>query len=367
MKVSIITRHAVSNYGSLLQAYATQRAIESIGHECEILDYFPQCEDVSQQVRTLLSTKPSWSKNPLKKTVYRALREPETYRAGKHFERERARFLKMSRHYSSIEELRSNPPRADVYMTGSDQVWGPLSSGAYDMAYALEFTPVDAKRVSYAASFGKKDMPEEVRPRFLQNLASYSTVCVREDAAREQLASWGIDAGQVVDPTLLLNGEAWRELAAPGMKGDYVLIYQIHNDPTVGAYAEKVARKLDLPLIRISANLHQIVREGKLRWLPDISEFLSYIDNAKCLITDSFHGTAFAINLNTPLVEVLPKTGTSSRNVSILRLTGLTNRVLQDIDDVDLASRRIDFSRVNRTMDSERVRSLECLKRMIEE
>lgn len=141
MKVSCITRHAISNYGSLLQAYATQRAVESLGHEFEIMDYVPACEDVSQQVRTLLSTKPSWNGNPLKKSVYRLLMEPETRVAGKRFARERSQLLKMSPHYASLEELKANPPKADVYMTGSDQVWGPISSGAYDLSYALEFAP----------------------------------------------------------------------------------------------------------------------------------------------------------------------------------------------------------------------------------
>ena len=126
MKVSCITRHAISNYGSLLQAYATQRAVESLGHEFEIMDYVPACEDVSQQVRTLLSTKPSWNGNPLKKSVYRLLMEPETRVAGKRFARERSQLLKMSPHYASLEELKANPPKADVYMTGSDQVWGQL-------------------------------------------------------------------------------------------------------------------------------------------------------------------------------------------------------------------------------------------------
>ena len=216
MKVSCITRHAISNYGSLLQAYATQRAVESLGHEFEIMDYVPACEDVSQQVRTLLSTKPSWNGNPLKKSVYRLLMEPETRVAGKRFARERSQLLKMSPHYASLEELKANPPKADVYMTGSDQVWGPISSGAYDLSYALEFAPEGARRISYAASFGKKNMPDSVRPRFLEDLRAYEAVFVREDAAREQLASWGIERPDRLSiPRCCLmarRGEGWRHL-----------------------------------------------------------------------------------------------------------------------------------------------------------
>lgn len=83
------------------------------------------------------------------------------------------------------------------------------------------------------------------------------------------------------------------------------------------------------------------------------------------MITDSFHGTAFAINFNTPFVEVLPNNNTGTRNMSILRLTGLSNRILKD-DDVDLAMTTIDFSETNRILEKKREESIEILKHMLE-
>ena len=79
------------------------------------------------------------------------------------------------------------------------------------------------------------------------------------------------------------------------------------------------------------------------------------------MITDSFHGTAFAINFNTPFVEVLPNNNTGTRNMSILRLTGLSNRILKD-DDIDLAMTTIDFSETNRILEKKREESIEILK-----
>lgn len=118
--------------------------------------------------------------------------------------------------------------------------------------------------------------------------------------------------------------------------------------------------------MRVSPYLHQITREGRLEYLPGIKEFISFIDNAELLITDSFHGTAFAINLGTPFVEVLPDNGTASRNASILRLTGLEGRVLGSVDDLSLALEPIDFSQVNEVLDRERKQSLEVLRSSIE-
>ena len=83
------------------------------------------------------------------------------------------------------------------------------------------------------------------------------------------------------------------------------------------------------------------------------------------MITDSFHGTAFAINFNTPFVEVLPNNNTGTRNMSILRLTGLSNRILKD-DDINLAMTTIDFSETNRILEKKREESIEILKHMLE-
>ena len=126
----------------------------------------------------------------------------------------------------------------------------------------------------------------------------------------------------------------------------------------------KAAKRAKLPLVRVSAYLHQITRGGRFVYCPDVGEFLSYIKNAACLITDSFHGTAFALNFNTSFVEVLPGE-TSTRNMSILRLTGLTDRVLQNDSDFDLAMRPIDFTYANRVLAEKRGESLSVLKEML--
>ena len=84
------------------------------------------------------------------------------------------------------------------------------------------------------------------------------------------------------------------------------------------------------------------------------------------MITDSFHGTAFAILFNTPFVEVLPNNNTGTRNVSILKLTGLSNRIMRTDQDMEKAMNSIDFSYANDVLKRERIRSLQILKKMIE-
>ena len=366
MKVAVITRHAITNYGSLLQAFATQQVIENLGHTCEIIDYIRDDESYSQHEKTLLARKPEWNRNPIKKAIYLALRQPESIASGRRFEAEQSKYLHLTKRYASPDELLKDKPIADVYMTGSDQVWGPVENGSYDSSYCLSFTNDSDKRIAYAASFGRTEMTSEVDDYLKKWLSRYRYIGVREDSAVSLLNKMGIGSVQVLDPTLLLDSVFWSKIAKPIEENKYVLVYQLHNDKRVGGYAAQVAKAFGLPLIRVSTSFHQISREGKLIWCPEIGKFLSYIKNAACMVTDSFHGTAFAINFNTPFVEVLPNNKTGTRNMSILKLTGLSDRILRDNEDIALAKEEIDYSRANRIIKEKRKDSLNVLKRMIE-
>lgn len=365
MKTAVITRHAISNYGSLLQALATQEVIESLGHECEIIDYVRYDETPAKKEKTQLSLKPGWNGNPLKRALYLALRTPESIDAGRAFEKFRKKHLKLSKRYSDIEQLRDTPPKADVFVTGSDQVWGPVADGSIDPAYCLSFT--EGRKIAFSASFGKSEITDELKDFFRKHLSSYSAIAVREDSAVGMLDEIGLRSVQVLDPTLMVGKEEWKSLLEPIREKDYVLIYQLHNDKKLGAYAQKVAKSLGKKLIRVSPTFHQCAREGRFVYKPSVGKFLSYIKNAELMITDSFHGTAFAINFNTDFVEVLPdKAKTESRNLSILRLTGLQDRILKNENDIRLAGEKIDFSFANEQIEAQRRRSLEILRKMIE-
>lgn len=365
MKVNVITRHFISNYGSLLQAIATQQAIEDLGHSCEIIDYIRDDEHYKNSELTQLKNKPSWYNNPLKRFAYLLLRQPSSVIAGKAFEKAQKKHLNLTKRFTSIDELRKENLNADVYITGSDQVWGPVIDGSYDNAYGLSFIN-NVKKVSYAASFGRVDFNNEIEEYYKKLLAEYTYLTAREDSAVEIIKNFGYDVEQSLDPTLLLDKNYWSKYVQPNKNGKYILIYQIHNDSRLGEYAKKIAKGKGIKLIRISASYHQIIREGKFKYNPSVEEFLTYIKNAECLITDSFHGTAFAINFNTNFVAVMPNSKTGSRNISILNLTGLKGRLLTDFDNLELADKKIDYNKVNEILDIERKKSLSILKKIIE-
>lgn len=365
MDVKVITRHAPSNYGSLLQSIATIASVEALGHTCSIIDYRRDDERGLGAIRTQLANKPEWRRNIIKRLAYMALRWPDERLAERKFDSMRRRYLKMTPLLNTHDKLRGLT--ADVFMTGSDQVWGPIAADRYDEAYFLTFAS-EGRKVAYAASFGRTVFDPEVTARYSEMLKGYDAITVRENAAVDTLASMGVKAaGQVLDPTLLLDEKAWGKYmtATPPVKGEYVLVYQLHNNPALDRYAKRVAERMGLPLIRMSASLHQLSRSGRFKYLPGLGHFLALIKNARIMVTDSFHGTAFAINFNTPFIEILPGNGTGSRNQSILQLTGLSDRIVTDLDDFSLIDRPIDFAAVNSIIAAERVRSIDALKSLL--
>ncbi len=363
MKAVVITRHAITNYGSLLQSIATLDILRNLYLDCKIINYIRTDEKYKNAEKTLLKQKPNFNNNFLKRIIYLSLRQPWAILSGRKFSVMCSKYLNLTMLYSNINELKQNKPIADIYITGSDQVWGPVMNGEYDSAYFLSFTEDSDRRIAFAASFGRTNFDENTQEFFKKWLSRYEAIAVREDSAVQLLNSWGINAKQVIDPTLMLDSQYWNGYTKIINK-KYILVYQIHNDKRLTRYAKSVAKKANLPLIRLSASMHQIFRGGKFKFCPDISEFLSYIKNAQCLITDSFHGTAFALNFNTPFVEILPGE-TSTRNMSILRLTGLTDRVLQNEADVDLALKPIDFTYANRVLDEKRKEGIAILSEML--
>ena len=370
MVINVITRHAPTNYGSLLQAIATQRVIMNLGHECRIINYIPKCETGVRMAITQLEQKTKWKRNPIKKAIYLMVAEPETLLMERKFLAMRKKYLLMGPYCATTGELKKlyAEKKDEVFLTGSDQVWGPISTGHYDPTYFLDFVPKSSRKLAFAASFGKAIFDEQTLKEYRVLLKKYDSLAVRENVAVELLKKMDISAKQVLDPTLLMDADAWSEYVKPMKKPEkYVLVYQIHANSDLDHYAVKFAEKAELPLLRVSPLLHQAKRSGKFVYCPDISGFLDLVKNATYMVTDSFHGTAFAINFNTQFVEVLPNTGTSSRNQSILELTGLTDRIVRDLNDFSYIDQEIDFKEANEKIGTSRIESIRILEEMLAE
>lgn len=364
MKVSVITRHSVANYGSILQSYATQKAINKLNCDCEIIDYTKIEEQGKNIARTLCENSKFWSRNVFLKLIYYILQTPNYLYSYNKFKKYRKQLLKQTEiEYSSFEELCERPPMADVYCSGSDQIWGKIGTDEVDKAYFLEFVPKGARCISYAASIGKAAISNETKLALKTYLTKYESIFVREKTAVEIIKKEGIDNVKLVlDPTLLLENNEWEKLikSKPKFK-KYILLYQLHDNPRFVEYAKSFSKQTGIELVRICPSVQSLFRGGKGVFLPTPQEFLSLFKNAEYVITDSFHGTVFSLLFNRKFIDVLPSE-TGTRIINILELTKLEDRILKDYNDFSYIGKDVDFTEANAILNDERKKSIELLK-----
>lgn len=372
MKASVITLHTVDNYGSVMQTYATQQVLKKCGYDVEFVDYWrrdnlPQNRaEKMLESSTLQKLKPLWGVNGFTRKATIAFlklmlenRKSPMWR----FLEEKVQLTKVR--YCSYEELEANPPVADVYITGSDQVWNSIWNQGIDRSYFLDFAPAGKPRIAFSASIGREQLDAEEIPETKGLLEKYSAISVREQSAVELLASMDIESTLVLDPTLMLEAEEWRKLAAEQKKEKpYILIYQLNPNLQMDQYAEQLAQKKNWEVVRIGFGNSDRRKGGKCVMLPSVEDFLGLFCDAACVLTDSFHATAFSLNLGTDFISILPgRFGT--RIESITKLTRTENRILTSYDDLTVVDRSIDEKNVQNILAVERKNGFDFLKKAI--
>lgn len=349
MRIGIVTFwQSGDNYGQLLQAWALQRYLRAMGHEPFLIRYdiagrkirpafwkrcvklflvYPACRKAAGMLRAM------------KEKGKRSLMEAGNRR--RRFDEFRETHLAMSgRVYGSLAELRRNPPEADCYVTGSDQVWAQLLSVEENRAFFLDFGDASVRRVAYAPSFSMSEYPSRLRPLLKGCLERLDSVSVREEAGVEICGSVGTRAVRVVDPTLLLDREDYLPLLAGGRRAaPYVYVYCPNiSSPDELRWDElkSFARGSGTDILATTASGYVPGYEllGGVPYVyPTVPEWLAYMDGASLVVTSSFHGVAFCVLLETPFVYV-PLKGRYSRGngrvLDLLRDLGLGDRILRD-------------------------------------
>ena len=369
-KIAIITLHRVRNYGSVLQTYATQKVLSDLNTDPVIIDYYRKDQKKEDLLDNTINISGVFNRNfltriigkiVLKKTIDNQLRVYSSFLDNN---------IKLTdKKYYSFNELEENPPVADIYLTGSDQVWNSTWNKGIDKAYFLEFVPKGKRRVAYAASIGKEKLDEEEKEITKEMLEKYEFIGVRESSAKEIINDLGIkkNVEHVLDPTLLLNKKEWEkfEVDIPEKGKDYILVYQLNSrNKEFDRYVKNLSKNKKIKVIRVSNQGYQKIKYGKFKNCPTVEEFISYFINAKYIVTDSFHATAFAINFNKQFVDIFPPKF-SKRLQSILDLTGLQDRKIEDFNNFDIIEKKIDYTKVNKIMEDERKKSIEFLKKEI--
>jgi hypothetical protein len=258
--------------------------------------------------------------------------------------------------YQSNRQLRKDPPQADVYICGSDQIWNASEQFGIDPSYFLDFAPEGIQRIAYAASFGRP----KVHPRFKSLTAdlirSMDAISVRERSGVGIVKDLSNrDAEWVPDPTLLVN-DGYPEAVLPmDQQEDYIFSYTLRSRDLVSNIEQHLATSTGLEVVSpIKLAASGLGEPGPLEWL-------GYIKSSKYVITNSYHGTLFSIIFNKPFVFVGlsgAKAGFNERANSLLHGLGLQGRMMNSCDEgrlLEIIQADVDWDRVHQQIEAWRV------------
>lgn len=354
-KVNFITVHIGTNVGSNLQAIATSEVLKMAGFDPILVNYIPP----------RVTSKRYWegARKSLKKFVWRTIFFPCYYYQKKLFRNYLSKYTVQTKPIYSEDNFLEVLPQADIYMTGSDQVWNFKWNEGFDSHYF--FYGINGVKVAFAASIGMDLLTTEQQELMKRELQEYKKISVREDRAVKILAEMGIESIQLVDPTLMLNKDQWfRFVEKRIIKDPYLLVYTPYNikdKEKIYRSVRKVARKKNLKVVTFSWDYSRERLADKTIFYASPGDFLSLMYYADKVVTNSFHGTAFSINLNKQFWVYAPSMFTS-RIGSIIKLLNLERRMIEDEITDNAIDEMIDYTTVNSKLDVERKRAMSFLQ-----
>lgn len=370
--IALITVHRTLNYGTLLQTYACNSVFRKENAKMLLIDYYRnkdlQEKDLSGIYEYYKYRKSQGCIKGIKSSSICLLKTILSYTDTRQFWKHCCAFLnetvEMTRSYYSVDELMADPPDADVFCSGSDQIWNSDYNGKIDEAYLLSFVPCGKNKISLASSIGKDCIDNDEKKVMKTFISQYSSVSVRENQAAEILNEIGISAMSIVDPTLLIDSKKWDEIADIRMiKTPYLLIYKLKGDNTLDEVAYRIAREKGLKIVRITFS--KLVRKkGETTvCLPSVPGFLSLIQNAEYIVTNSFHGVCFSINFGRQFTAV-SREKYNSRINNILKCLGLSDRLYTGLDNRS-ADGNIDYREVMKKLSNEREKAYQWIRQSI--
>lgn len=345
MKVALLTYWGADNYGATLQAYATIKALQEIGHEVQLINLL------------IDEPKRSWLKNLL---LYPKHLKFNSFR--------KQYFTSVTNPYISLKELQNNPPQADYYMIGSDQTWNPDIAKDKTPVFFLDFGHKNVKKITYAASFGK-DKWEKSKwisdNKVQQLLSQFEAIAVRENTGVQILKRFGVNSIQVLDPVLLF--ENYPELIGKPQNNSEIILYKLINTNEFYEKAKLIGQHWGLK-VRSIGSIRK-VKGIKCAYPESIPGWINRIASGKYVITDSFHGTVISLLYERQFVVCVGNPKLVTRIKSLLSLVGLEERIIDVETPVEqimqMMKKPIDYDKVNEILASERHKSKEYLIKTI--
>ncbi|WP_455674284.1 polysaccharide pyruvyl transferase family protein [Phocaeicola sp.] len=306
MKIGILTFHRAHNYGAVLQCYALQEVLKSMGHDVWIIDYR---QPYIEYLYTPFALNHLWSMRFRLKPILGYIRKtPQRYFRKHLFSNFQKQYFRTTEIYtSSISE------NFDIYVIGSDQIWGLHCTNGIDKIYFGEFEHrKDSKIVGYAISTNQNSLEQIGATSLKKYTNNFTSLSFREKKIATLVNEiTGIQPKVVIDPTLLADSSLWNNLINLEWKNKtYVLVYQVRypkkERELLKNKAKKIAQELNCEVIDISTGTYSL------------STFVSLFKYASYVVTSSFHAIAFSLIFHRPFYAVKLNDGHDERYESLL-------------------------------------------------
>ena len=372
-KTAIVSCYFQPNYGSMLQALATQMALDRLGADNETIcidglnreikrakiAYFTKAALTSDILLSKAGMAMARVRRKFSRNSYGQMMEARL-RAFSDFE---AKWFRLSDRYGSRKELtKACEEKYSAVLVGSDQLWLPANIAAD--YYTLSFVPEGVNTIAYATSFGQESLPRGSARAAMRFLPRIRHLSVREKSGQKLTARLcGRRVPVVADPTLLFDGEEWMAVQEkrPLAGGSYIFCYFLGSNPRHREFAARLSRQTGARIVALP-HIDEYVRsdEGyadETPWETGPAEFLNLIRNAEWVLTDSYHCTAFAMQYKKKFFTFRrysrkTRQSTNGRLDTLLAQVGLADRILTGEERIpDCLAGEIDYTEVHRRID----------------
>lgn len=365
-KIFTVTFHRADNYGAVIQAYALQKVLEK-NYETQILDY--DNKRISDDYRIFKKT----NKNSIKTVIQFA---KDLINCKKEIVRKRnygnfREKLKLTRKFDTIDEVKKDYPKADVYITGSDQVWNPELTDGLNDVYTLNFGDNNFKKISYAASCGSIDSLKNDKVKLEETLKNFDNISVRENSLQLELSkTMNKNIELVLDPSLLLTKEDWIAFAGNNriIKEKYIFVYCGDEPQLFYDIINEIAERTGYLIVYFGRRdrKNNFKHRKKSCYESGPIEFVNLINNAEYVITASFHGTALATILNKEMFIVLNRA--SDRLATLLNGVNLRDRIISNMEEFEKAyNTKTNWDITNQMLKEKKKASINWLYNAIED
>jgi hypothetical protein len=349
-KIGLLTFNHSNNYGAMLQMYSLKENLLDMGYNVEIIDFINKSEN--SQKNRIISKFQSMLK--YKATPFKYIKRKS--KTNKFNEFRKKNFTYSKGKYSNDIEFINNIPEYDAFITGSDQVWNTDITNKSIIFY-LGFK-TSAKKISFAASFGKTILNNIEKTYIKKYLHNYDAISVREESHKKFLNDkFNLEVEWIFDPIFMTTKNQWENFKQKhNHKKKYVLIYELEYNPRLLECAKTYAKMHKLEIKRISSVNRTYRKIDIIDAGPN--DFIGYLNEAEYIVTNSFHGTAFSILLNKQFA-VIPHTVKNERLESILNYFMLKNHYYFNKNfKFNIIN---DFSKIEKQIQEVRVNSIKYL------